>query len=148
MVTLDIRGHGDSDATFSSYDDVALASDILALVDELGEPAFLVGNSMGAGASVIADADAPEKVKGLALLGPFVRDPQGGAVIKLLFRVLLTKPWGPAAFMSTIRSGCRGRSRPTTRSTRHGCGRTFAVPATGMPWCRQPGPHMLRPKAG
>ena len=100
VVTLDIRGHGDSDATFSSYDDVALASDILALVDELGEPAFLVGNSMGAGASVIAAADAPEKVKGLALLGPFVRDPQGGAVIKLLFRVLLTKPWGPAAFMS------------------------------------------------
>ena len=100
VVTLDIRGHGDSDATFGSYDDVALASDILALVDELGEPAFLVGNSMGAGASVIAAADAPEKVKGLALLGPFVRNPQGGAVIKLLFRVLLTKPWGPAAFMS------------------------------------------------
>ena len=49
---------------------------------------------------MIAAADAPAKVKGLALLGPFVRDPQGGAVIKLLFRVLLTKPWGPAAFMS------------------------------------------------
>ena len=38
VVTLDIRGHGDSEATFSSYDDVALASDILALIDELGEP--------------------------------------------------------------------------------------------------------------
>ena len=100
VVTLDIRGHGDSDATFSTYDDVALAGDILALVDELGEPAFLVGNSMGAGASVIAAAEAPAKVKGLALLGPFVRDPQGGAVAKLLFRVLLTKPWGPAAFLS------------------------------------------------
>lgn len=99
VVTLDIRGHGDSDATFGSYDDVALASDILALVDELGEPAFLVGNSMAAGACVIAAAEAPAKVKGLALLGPFVRDPQGGAMTKLLFRVLLTKPWGPAAFL-------------------------------------------------
>ena len=100
VATIDIRGHGDSDATFSSYDDVALASDILALVDELGEPATLVGNSMAAGASVIAAAEEPAKVKGLALLGPFVRDPQAGGMAKLLFRLLLTKPWGPAAFMS------------------------------------------------
>lgn len=100
VVTMDIRGHGDSDATFSSYDDVALASDILALIDELGEPACLVGNSMAAGAAVIAAAQAPTQVTGIALLGPFVRDPQGGAMAQLLFRILLTKPWGPAAFLS------------------------------------------------
>lgn len=100
VVTLDIRGHGDSDATFSSYDDVALASDILALIDELGEPAFLIGNSMAAGAAVIAAAEAPTQVTGTALLGPFVRDPRGGAMAKLLFRILLTKPWGPAAFLA------------------------------------------------
>lgn len=100
VVTLDLRGHGDSDATFSSYDDVALASDILALIVELGEPALIVGNSMAAGAAVIAAAEAPMQVTGIALLGPFVRDPQGGAMAKLLFRILLTKPWGPAAFLS------------------------------------------------
>ncbi len=61
MVTLDIRGHGDSDATFSTYDDVALAGDMLALVEELGEPAYLVGNSMAAGAAVIAAAEAPAR---------------------------------------------------------------------------------------
>ncbi|GIG89843.1 alpha/beta fold hydrolase [Plantactinospora endophytica] len=99
VAVLDIRGHGDSDATFSGYDDVALASDLLALVDELGGPAFLVGNSMGAGASVIAAADAPEKVRGLALLGPFVRQPAGAALLGLLFRVMLVRPWGPAAFL-------------------------------------------------
>jgi pimeloyl-ACP methyl ester carboxylesterase len=100
VVAMDIRGHGDSDATFTSYDDVALASDILALIDELGAPGFVVGNSMGAGAGVIAAVEAPAKVSGLALLGPFVRDPEGGAFQKLLFRILLTKPWGPAAFMA------------------------------------------------
>jgi pimeloyl-ACP methyl ester carboxylesterase len=68
VVAVDIRGH-DSDATFASYDDVALAGDILALIDELGAPAFVVGNSMGAGAGVIAAADAPSKVSGLALFG-------------------------------------------------------------------------------
>jgi pimeloyl-ACP methyl ester carboxylesterase len=72
----------------------------VALIDELGEPAFVVGNSMGAGAAVIAAADAPAKVRGLALLGPFVRDPEAGRVQKLMLRLMLIRPWGPAAFMS------------------------------------------------
>ncbi|GAA3764249.1 alpha/beta hydrolase [Plantactinospora mayteni] len=99
VAVMDIRGHGDSDASFSAYDDVALASDLLALMDELGGSAYLVGNSMGAGAAVIAAADAPAKVRGLALLGPFVRNPAGAAVLNLLFRIMLVRPWGPAAFL-------------------------------------------------
>jgi pimeloyl-ACP methyl ester carboxylesterase len=100
VATIDLRGHGDSDASFTSYDDVALASDLLALVEELDGPALLVGNSMAAGAAVIAAADRPEAVSGLALLGPFVRNPPGGQLARLMFRLALTKPWGPAAFMS------------------------------------------------
>lgn len=104
VATLDLRGHGDSDATFSSYDDEALATDLVALVEELGGSAVLVGNSMGAGASVIAAAEHPELVRGLALVGPFVRNPGAGrlsgALTTALFRVAMTKPWGPAAFMA------------------------------------------------
>jgi pimeloyl-ACP methyl ester carboxylesterase len=99
VACLDLRGHGDSDATFSSYDDEALATDALALVEELGGPAYLIGNSMGAGAAVIAAAERPEQVLGLALIGPFVRNPPGGRLATLLFRLALVKPWGPAAFM-------------------------------------------------
>ncbi|MBJ8344376.1 alpha/beta hydrolase [Antrihabitans sp. YC2-6] len=100
VVTMDLRGHGESDATFTDYDDVALASDIAALVDVLGEPAFVVGNSMGAGAAVLAAAEAPDKVRGLALLGPFVRNPKAGFAQKLMMRLMFIKPWGPMAFMS------------------------------------------------
>jgi pimeloyl-ACP methyl ester carboxylesterase len=100
VATLDLRGHGDSEATFTAYDDVALASDALALVDELGGPAYLVGNSMGAGAAVIAAADRPDAVLGLGLVGPFVRNPPGGALANLMFRLALVKPWGPSAYMS------------------------------------------------
>ncbi|MBF9133512.1 alpha/beta fold hydrolase [Plantactinospora sp. S1510] len=99
VATIDIRGHGDSDATFTAYDDVALAGDLLALVDELGGPAVVVGNSMGAAAGVIAAAEAPAKVSGLALLGPFVREPEIGAIQKLLIRALFLRPWGPAALL-------------------------------------------------
>ncbi|HET6624807.1 MAG TPA: alpha/beta hydrolase [Nocardioidaceae bacterium] len=100
VATMDLRGHGDSDATFTAYDDVALATDLLALVDELGGPALVVGNSMGAGAVVWAAAEEPARISGLALLGPFVRNPDGGRLGTLLFRLALLKPWGPAAFLS------------------------------------------------
>jgi pimeloyl-ACP methyl ester carboxylesterase len=100
VATLDLRGHGDSDATFSAYDDEALASDALALVAALGGPAYLVGNSMGAGAAVVAAAQRPDAVLGLALLGPFVRNPPGGRLSALAFRIALLRPWGRAAFMS------------------------------------------------
>lgn len=100
VATMDIRGHGDSDASFSAYDDVALGTDILELIDQLGGPALVVGSSMGAGAAVWAAAEQPAKISGLALLGPFVRDPEGDRLGALLFRLALIKPWGQAAFMS------------------------------------------------
>jgi len=100
VACLDLRGHGDSDASFTSYDDEALASDALALVEELGGPAYLIGNSMGAGASVIAAAERPEAVLGLVLAGPFVRNPASGRIALLLYRLMMSKPWGPAAFMA------------------------------------------------
>jgi pimeloyl-ACP methyl ester carboxylesterase len=45
VATMDLRGHGESDATFWRYDDVAAGEDVLALLSYLGEPAVLIGNS-------------------------------------------------------------------------------------------------------
>src|ERR1017187_9320138 len=59
VACTDLRGHGDSDATFASYGDVETAGDILALIEELGGPATVVGNSMGAAAATIAAAEQP-----------------------------------------------------------------------------------------
>jgi pimeloyl-ACP methyl ester carboxylesterase len=99
VATMDLRGHGDSDATFAAYDDVATGTDLLALVRELGGgPAILVGNSMGAGAATWAAAEAPELVSGLVLIGPFVRNPPTSRASTLMFRAALLKPWGPAAW--------------------------------------------------
>ena len=73
VALMDLRGHGDSDATFATYGDVETASDIIALIEELGGPASIVGNSMGAAAAVIVAAQRPDLVDGLVLVGPFVR---------------------------------------------------------------------------
>jgi pimeloyl-ACP methyl ester carboxylesterase len=98
VATMDLRGHGESDATFTAYDDEAAAGDLLALTDHLGGPAVLIGNSMAAGAAVIAAARSPKSVSGLVLLGPFVRNPAVGTAQTLLFRAALLRPWGPAAW--------------------------------------------------
>jgi pimeloyl-ACP methyl ester carboxylesterase len=110
--TMDLRGHGDSDDGFSAYDDVAAGQDALALIDHLepaGGRALLVGNSMSAGASVWAAAQAPDRVAGLTLIGPFVRNPDTSAIMKLLLRVAMVKPWGPTAWQAYLKSAYPGR---------------------------------------
>ncbi|WP_143338318.1 alpha/beta fold hydrolase [Demequina sp. NBRC 110054] len=93
VATTDLRGHGDSDATFDAYGDEPTADDLTALVEHLGGPAVLVGNSMSAGSAVIVAARRPDLVSGLALLGPFVREQPGGAASRLFFRALMARPW-------------------------------------------------------
>ncbi len=102
VAATDLRGHGDSDTSFASYGDAETASDIVALVRELGGPAVIVGNSMGAGAAVIAAADHPELVSGLVLVGPFVRNGSTSGIQKLLFRVAMAPLWGPAVWKSYL----------------------------------------------
>lgn len=95
---MDLRGHGDSSADFAAYDDPAAASDILAVVESLGgEDTTVVGNSMGAAAAVLAAGSSPGSVDRLVLIGPFVRD-HGPAAGRLLLRLLLSRPWGHAAW--------------------------------------------------
>jgi pimeloyl-ACP methyl ester carboxylesterase len=112
VAAMDLRGHGDSDASFDRYDDVAAGTDILALIEHLGGPAIVIGNSMGAGASVWAAAEDPAAVSGLVLVGPFVRDGAVSRLKLLLFRLALIKPWGPAVWKSYYPKFYPGR-RPT-----------------------------------
>ncbi len=98
VATMDLRGHGGSDVTFSAYDGVAAGEDLIALAEELGGPAVLVGNSMSAGAAVWAAAERPDLVGALVLIGPFVRDVPVGRLSMLAFRAGLLRPWGPGVW--------------------------------------------------
>ncbi|MGD2045372.1 MAG: alpha/beta hydrolase [Gemmatimonadota bacterium] len=109
VATMDLRGHGESDATFEAYDDVAAGSDVLALIEHLGGPAVIIGNSMGAGAATWAAAERPEAVSGLVLVGPFVRNAPVGALSLILFRLALMKPWGRWAWNAYIPKFYPGR---------------------------------------
>jgi len=110
VAPFDLRGHGESDATFDAYDDVATGSDALALIEHLGGPAVVIGNSMGAGAAAWAAAERPDLVNGLVLVGPFVRNPPIGFLTVLLFRLALLRPWGPMVWHGYITQLYPGRA--------------------------------------
>jgi pimeloyl-ACP methyl ester carboxylesterase len=109
VVTVDLRGHGDSDATFDRYDDVATGEDVLALVEHLGGPAVVIGSSMGAGAAVWAAAQRPELVSGLVLTGPFVREVAVPAVLRWAMRAAMAGPWRRAVWTAYLPSLSPGR---------------------------------------
>lgn len=135
VATTDLRGHGDSDTSFTEYGDAATADDIAALISELGGPAVVVGNSLAAGAAVVAAADHPELISGLVLVGPFVRNQPSPLGMRTLLRLLTLPPWGAAVWKSYLPSLYAGakpadfdhyRDQLIARLRVRGYGRAFA----------------------
>ena len=104
VVTVDLRGHGQSSTGWSDYTSSAIGADVVALVEALDAgPATLVGTSMGAAAVAWAAAEAPERVSGAVLIGPFVRDvpPRSwiaGVAQSAMIKAALWGPWGEWAW--------------------------------------------------
>lgn len=95
VVSVDVRGHGESSTAWSDFSVAGIGSDIAALIRHLqAGPAVIVGTSMAAGAAVWAAAEAPEQVAGLVLVGPFVSG-ETSTFNKLLYSTLFARPWGP-----------------------------------------------------
>ena len=108
VASTDLRGHGDSDTSFTSYGDVETAGDINALITDLGVSAVIVGNSMAAGAAVIVAAEHPDSVDGLVLVGPFVRNPPSNALTRAMYRAMMAPLWVAAmwkGYMPTLYAG-------------------------------------------
>src|SRR4029077_1126337 len=75
VVTVDQRGMGETTGPWPEYGSTPLAHDLMALIRHLDAgPAIIYGTSNGAAAGVYVAAEAPELVRGLVLVAPFVRD--------------------------------------------------------------------------
>jgi len=97
VISMDLRGHGETSVRWDDFSVGAVGRDILALITAAGGgPAHVVGNSMAAGAAVVAAALEPKRVRSLVLVDPFVRDMMPAWVSRALFGPLLLRPWGPA----------------------------------------------------
>lgn len=97
-VAVDLRGHGGSSVGWDAYGADAMGPDVVALIEALGGPALLVGNSYGAGPAVWAAAERPDLVAGLALTGPFVRPQRTPWALRVAMAALFAGPWRVAAW--------------------------------------------------
>lgn len=113
LVTMDLRGMGESSVRWDDLSDAAIASDLLALIDRLGgEPAFLIGNSLSCASCVIAATEAPDRVAGLVLIAPFARAIPLKWWQTAAFRALLMPPWGRSAWVSYYRRNLHPGPKP------------------------------------
>lgn len=100
VITLDPRGQGESSVAWPDYSAHTTASDVLRLMARLKlEQVVLVGNSFSAGAVLIAAHAAPERVKGVVLIGPVVHDEPQSWPMRALIRLAFDGPWASAAWM-------------------------------------------------
>jgi pimeloyl-ACP methyl ester carboxylesterase len=94
VVTMDVRGFGQTSALWSDYTAHAVGRDALALIDHLGAgPAVLLGNSFAAGSALWAAHDAEHSVRAVVLLGPIVRDLPVSWLARLALRAGFGGPW-------------------------------------------------------
>jgi pimeloyl-ACP methyl ester carboxylesterase len=101
VVTLDVRGMGQSSADWNDYSARAVASDMAALLDHLGGgKAILIGTSFAAGAAAWAAHDAPQKVAGIVLISPVVRDPPAPFWFKPALWLGFAGPWRSGLWLS------------------------------------------------
>ena len=88
VITMDVRGHGESSVAWKEWDAPAVGGDILALMSSLGiEKAHLVGNSFAAGSVYWAAVHAPLQVISLTLLDPVMHDVKVSPVMNLVLNV-------------------------------------------------------------
>jgi pimeloyl-ACP methyl ester carboxylesterase len=91
VYALDFRGHGESDKPDSRYDTDAYADDVRHFIREVvGDPALVLGHSLGAAVTVQLGVTAPELVRGMYLEDPplyFVNDLN--EIFRRLFEVMV-----------------------------------------------------------
>ena len=105
VVTVDLRGHGESTVEGTNFSVAGVGADLVGLIDHLGSgPARILGDSMAAGAAVWLAAERPELVDRMVLMGPAVRGKTNWGA-DLLYALLFGGFWGPSvwtAFYSTL----------------------------------------------
>ncbi|MEV7781520.1 alpha/beta hydrolase [Kitasatospora sp. NPDC088351] len=89
VITMDLRGFGESSIAWDDYSPAAVATDVIALLDHLGiRSAVLAGNSYTGATVVKAAGDAPERVAGIVLLNAFVENPPPNLMQRAVFGLM------------------------------------------------------------
>jgi pimeloyl-ACP methyl ester carboxylesterase len=97
VVTMDLRGQGESSADWPAYSPALVGADIVAMVRHLGaSKVFIVGNSLAGGSAVWAAAGIPDQIAGIVLIDPFTREMPTSSFLLAFLKVAMMRPWGPS----------------------------------------------------
>lgn len=100
VVTMDLRGQGESSAYWPSYTASAVGSDMLALLKHLDAgPAIIIGTSVAVAGAIWASVEAPDRVSGLVLSGAYAR-PASSLWVHTVPFLLLNPLWGRSLYIS------------------------------------------------
>jgi pimeloyl-ACP methyl ester carboxylesterase len=98
VVTMDIRGQGEASAEWDDFSSVAMADDVVALINHLNlGPATLVGNSKAGGIIAVVASKYPTLTSGLVMASPFART-KSDFQSWLLAEIALNGLWGNSLF--------------------------------------------------
>jgi len=108
VVSVDVRGFGQSTARWSDFSRAAVSQDYIDLVRHLDAgPAVLVASSYVGGAATLASITAPECVAGVVLLGGFIREETptlGSRILKRFMASPLSRGMWPSYYASLYTS--------------------------------------------
>lgn len=94
VVTMDLRGFGETSPRWKDYSAHAVGRDALAVLEHLNAAhAVILGNSFAAGSALWAAHDAPGRVRGVVLLGPIVRNGQQSWLARAALKLGFAGPW-------------------------------------------------------
>lgn len=130
-ITLDLRGHGESDwSSDGHYGYARTVGDLLAVIDELGRPCVLVGASLGGKISLVTAAQAgPDRVRALVIVDTVPRtNPAGVAEVT---QVLRPPPEGFASPDEAAAQLARIRGREPTPAAGERLQRNMRVDGAG-----------------
>ncbi len=93
VVTMDLRGHGESSPDWPAYGMAETAADLVALIRHLDAgPATIIANSFAPAAALWAASDHPDLIAGIVAISPHLTA-GGSSVQRMAMELLLRGPW-------------------------------------------------------
>lgn len=103
VVTVDLRGHGESSTHWPDHSPTAVGRDLLALLRHLdATPAVVVGLSFSPAAAIWAAAEAPDLTAGLVLISAWADDPRPNWLTRAAASLVGRSPTGWAWFYRSL----------------------------------------------
>jgi len=140
VVLMDQRGHGQSSSSWAGYGGPLTGQDMTALIRHLGRPAAIIGHSSSAAAALWAAAEEPTLVSAVVLLGPFARQRELPAVMRLALAVVTSRAaiWSRVYYPTMYRAPKPADFGTYVRALQANLGEAGRMAATRGAMSRQP----------